>query len=231
MGLFTLCFYLKTKESYDRWVTRRLSGLDIKYLKKNISKCRSHISGSFRRTPRHCAKWLRNSPGERYQRIRICLTGEVETPSFHIRRQAPDVKYPEKMERQPDRIPDVRYPEKVEHRKGDRLCVHGIGTPPSDDTEHALLSGATPSRFPKRTRGVLPYPDSLREKHTTLGIITPRTIAYPIRICCPDHYPILLAFRICLWQRTSKLWFFVFLSFPLLCHGFQITLLNLVLLW
>ena len=41
----------------------------------------------------------------------------------------------------------------------------------------------------------------------------------------------LLAFRICLWQRTSKLRFFMFLSFPLLCHGFQITLLNLGLLW
>nr|CAN80724.1 hypothetical protein VITISV_032186 [Vitis vinifera] len=31
--------------------------LDIKYLKQKISKCRSHISGSFRRTPRHCEKW------------------------------------------------------------------------------------------------------------------------------------------------------------------------------
>ena len=31
--------------------------LDIKYLKKNISKCWSHISKSFKRTPRHCAKW------------------------------------------------------------------------------------------------------------------------------------------------------------------------------
>ena len=74
--------------------------LDIKYLKQNISKylnCRSHISGSFRRTPRHCAKWLRNSPGKRYQRIRICLTGEVETPSSPIRRQAPDAKYPDGM--------------------------------------------------------------------------------------------------------------------------------------
>nr|CAN61371.1 hypothetical protein VITISV_022932 [Vitis vinifera] len=145
--------------------------LDIKYLKKNISKCRSHISGSFRRTPRHCAKWLRNSPGKRYQRIRICLTGEVETPSSTIRRQAPDVKYLEKVER----------------RKGDRLRVHGVGTPPPDDTESASLSGATPSGFPKRTCGALPYPDSLREKHTTLAIITPRPIAYPIRICCPDH--------------------------------------------
>ena len=44
--------------------------------------------------------------------------------------------------------------------------------------------------------------------------------------------PPLLAFRICLWQRTSKLWFFMFMSFPFLCHGFQVTLLNLgLLLW
>ena len=106
-----------------------IENLDIKYLKQNISKCRSHITGSFRRTPRHCAKWLRNSPGKRYQRIRICLIGEVETPSSPIRRQAPDVKYLEK----------------VEHRKGDRLRGHGVGTPSPDDTERASLSGATPS--------------------------------------------------------------------------------------
>ena len=44
----------------------------------------------------------------------------------------------------------------------------------------------------------------------------------------------LLAFRILLMTKdfkASKLWFFMFLSFPLLCHGFQITLLNLRLLW
>ncbi|KAL6332408.1 hypothetical protein AAG906_004984 [Vitis piasezkii] len=43
---------------------------------------------------------------------------------------------------------------------------------------------------PDSLRGYVarPYPDSLREKHTTLAIITPRTIAYPIRICCPDHW-------------------------------------------
>ena len=39
--------------------------LDIKYLKQNISKCRSQISGSFRRTPRHCAKWLQNFRSKR----------------------------------------------------------------------------------------------------------------------------------------------------------------------
>ena len=31
--------------------------------------------------------------------------------------------------------------------------------------------------------------------------------------------------------KASKIWFFIFLSFPLLCHGFQRTLLNLGLLW
>nr|CAN76733.1 hypothetical protein VITISV_026611 [Vitis vinifera] len=83
--------------------------LDIKYLKQNISKCWLHISGSFRRTPRHCAKWLRNSPGKRYQWIRICLTEEVETPSFPIQICLPDVKYQEKVVRHPNRIPDVGY--------------------------------------------------------------------------------------------------------------------------
>nr|CAN75577.1 hypothetical protein VITISV_022178 [Vitis vinifera] len=63
---------------------------------------------------------LRITHRKRYQRIRTCMTGEIETPFSPIRRQAPDVKYPEKVERQPDRIPDVRYPEKVE-RRPDRI--------------------------------------------------------------------------------------------------------------
>nr|CAN69778.1 hypothetical protein VITISV_028897 [Vitis vinifera] len=53
---------------------------------------------------------------KRYQRIQTCLTGEVETPFSPIRHQAPDVKYPEKVESRSDTIPNVRYPEKVEHR-------------------------------------------------------------------------------------------------------------------
>ena len=72
--------------------------------------------------------------------------------------------------------------------RGDRLRAQGIGTPPPDDTERTSLSGATPSGFPKRTRGALPYPDSLWEKHSALAIITPRAIAHPIRICCPDYW-------------------------------------------
>ena len=202
--------------------------LDIKYLKQNILKCWSHISGSFRRTLRHCAKYLRNSPGKRYRWIRICLTEEVEMPSFPIRICLPNVKYSENAERHPDRIPDVGYPEKMErHPRIVRVCMvqgpirsNSIRIPqagiairiPQASTRHLRTSHTRTTAYPIQTR-------HSRSSHT-------RTIAYPIRICCPDHCPILLAFRIFLWQRTSKLRFF-----PLLCHGFQRTLLNLGLLW
>ena len=49
-------------------------------------------------------------PGKRHQRIWTCLSGEVESSSSLNRQQAPTAKYPEKVERRPDRIPDVRYP-------------------------------------------------------------------------------------------------------------------------
>ena len=57
MRLFTLCTYLKTKESYNWWVTRRFREFRHK-ISQNIPKYRWQISGSFRRTPQHCAKWL-----------------------------------------------------------------------------------------------------------------------------------------------------------------------------
>ena len=89
--LFTIFPNLITKESYNWWVTRRVWGfiheISKAKISQNISKCWSHISGSFRRTPQHCAKWLRNSPGKSYKRIWKCVTGEVETFSTPIRRQ------------------------------------------------------------------------------------------------------------------------------------------------
>ena len=132
--------------------------LDIKYLKQNISKSRSKISGSFRRNSVALCKmetwssvllgfafllwaemdpanhkclmsqairgfWIVGrgySPGKRYQRIRICLTGEVETPCSPIRRQVLNVKYPVRgsghvwSDRR--KFSDVRYPEKVDCR-------------------------------------------------------------------------------------------------------------------
>ena len=39
---------------------------------------------------------------------------EVESSSSFIRRQAPDVRYSEKVERRTNRILDVRHPEKAE---------------------------------------------------------------------------------------------------------------------
>ena len=95
--LFDLFPNLITKESYNWWVKRRVWGFRYQISKakisQNISQCRSHISGSFGRTPWHCAKWLRNSPGKRYKRIRICVTGQVETLSSPIVK-IPDVKHP-----------------------------------------------------------------------------------------------------------------------------------------
>ena len=45
MRLFTLCTYLKTKESYDRWITRRVWGFrhqisKAKYLKMSVGNIR-----------------------------------------------------------------------------------------------------------------------------------------------------------------------------------------------
>ena len=53
-------------------------------------------------------------PGKRHQSIRTCLSEEVESSSSPIRRQTPDVKYLEKVERRPD--PDVRYPDEMARR-------------------------------------------------------------------------------------------------------------------
>ena len=140
--------------------------LDIKYLKKNISKCRSHISGSFRRTPRHYAKSLQNSPGKRYQRIQICLTGEVETPSFPIRRQALDVKYPKsgagcEISGEGGTSPDQNSECEISGEDGTSQgwpsacawCRDPSGATPFGFPKRTSLSGATPSGFLKRARG------------------------------------------------------------------------------
>ena len=80
-------------------------------------------------------------PGKRYQRIRTCLSGEVESSSSPIRRQAPDVKYPEKVERRPDRIAVVRHPDKVE-RWPDRILDVRYPDGMSDDFRPGGMSYA-----------------------------------------------------------------------------------------
>ena len=98
--------------------------------------------------------------------------------SFPIRHQAPDVKHLEMVEHHSDKIPDVGYPEKMERRKGDRPCVHGVGTHLEQLQPDSLKGYA--ARSPIRTPSGR-SPRHLRTSHT-------RTIAYPIRICCPDHW-------------------------------------------
>ena len=68
-----------------------------------------------------------------------------------------------RMEYRQRRIPDVRHP----------------GGMSAEQNSGCDTSGWNVGEFP--------YPDSLREKHTALAIITPRTIAYRIRICCPNE--------------------------------------------
>ena len=100
--------------------------------------------------------------------------------SWNVLLSHPDVRYPDvKCQRTEFRMLIIRRRwkfDRIEFLLGyNELC-------------RASLSGSTPSEFPKRTRGALPYPDSLRLKHTALVNITLRMIAYPIRICCLDHW-------------------------------------------
>nr|CAN81636.1 hypothetical protein VITISV_009647 [Vitis vinifera] len=160
--------------------------LDIKYLKQNISKSRSKISGSFRR---NFVALCKNGDLV-VSIIRVCFlivggNGSDESRVSDEPSCQGNLNCRLRMlSGQNSSLGGMSY---VARRKGDRLCVQGVRTPPLDDTERVSLSRATPSGFPKRTRGALPYPDSLREKHTALVNIMPWTIAYPIRICCPDH--------------------------------------------
>ena len=65
--------------------------LDIKYLKQNIPKYLKMPIENIRRLQENTATLcnilpsLWSDPSKRYQRIRICLTGEVETSSSPIR--------------------------------------------------------------------------------------------------------------------------------------------------
>ncbi|RVX13100.1 hypothetical protein CK203_017907 [Vitis vinifera] len=63
-----------------------------------------------------------------------------------------------------DGIPDVKM--SADGIPNVKMSADGI--PDVKMSRATRLSGATPSRFPKMTCGALPYPDSLREKHTAL---------------------------------------------------------------
>ena len=145
--------------------------LDIKYLKQNISKCRS---GSFRRTPRHCAKWLRkfrskrttfSQPKADFAAVQNFLLAWSDwllmavTPSFQLR---------------------------ITHH-----LKHWIFDFLSFETTYSM------HKLNSRKCSKSGWHDCHQECFMTGFSLLP-----------------LLAFRICLWQRTLKLRFFMFLNFP-----------------
>ena len=156
--------------------------LDFKYLKQNISKCRSQISGSFRRNSTARGLWNFTAKGQHFR--------SRAKSSFNLEWLASNG------------------------------CNSFISTPNCTPFEHWIvdfLSFETTYSIHKlnsRKCSKSGWHDCHLECFMLDFSLLP-----------------LLAFRICLWQRTSKLRFFMFLSFPLLCHGFQRTLLNLGLLW
>ena len=102
-----------------------------------------------------------------------------------------------------------------------------------EDTRCAPLSGF-PQVEAHNTREHHTSDDSISYLDMLSGSLTKVSkLCYFIPKACysPCSAALRWCVRICLWQRTSKLWFFMFLSFSLLFHGFPRTLLNLELLW
>ena len=163
--------------------------LDIKYLKQNISKCQSQISGSFRRNS--TTRGLRNfaAKGQHFRCPRLISQLCKNLPSAWS-----------------DWLP-MAVPSSFQLRIMHRL-KHWIFDFMTFETTYSM------HKLNSRKCSKSGWHDCHQE-------------------CFMADFSLLpfLAFWICLWQRTSKLRFFMFLSFPLLCHGFQITLLNIGLLW
>ena len=172
-------------------------------ISQNVGRTYRETSGEYRGTVQNGCETLRISAirGSGY-----VWHGKLKCPPLPsgVKRRMWNIR----MECRQRIFSDVRYPDGMSTEQNSGCETSGEGGMSQG------LSGATPSGFPKRTRGgasLSGLPQG--ETHGT------------------DSIRILLAFRICLWQRTSKLQFFMFLSFPLLFHGFQITLLNFGLLW
>ena len=131
MRLFTLCSYLKTKESYDRWLQGDFGDLDNKYLKQNIPKYLKMSVENIRKLQKNTAalyierKTLRASVIRRSGYVwpeklkRPPLPSGVRRRMWNIRSEDPDmsdqgswnvllshpdVRYPDKVECRPDRV-------------------------------------------------------------------------------------------------------------------------------
>ena len=156
-----------------------------KYLKKNIQKCRSQISGNFRRNSRALCKMAVKSFRNKRVISQSCnilpsawsdLIAMDVTPSFQL-----------------------RIVHHLKHWIVDFLIFEKTYSMHKLNSRKCSKSG---------------WNDCYQECFMADSCLLP-----------------LLAFRICLWKRTLKFRFFMFLSLPLLCQGFQRTLLNHRLLW
>ena len=176
MRLFTLFTYLKTKESYDRWITRRVWGFKqqiskAKYLKMSVENIRK-----LKRT------------------LQLCMSDRVGTTrgSRHV--------YQEKLKRPPfpsdceisgckmsaHGIPDVKC-RRTEFLPGwtELCCARGT-----------VCVCKVQGPLSRMTRSAQGYPDQIHPDfpighappcYPALVNITLRMIAYPIQICCPNH--------------------------------------------
>ena len=194
MGLFTLCSCLKTKESYDRWITRRIWGFRHQISKaKYLKKCWSQISGSFRRISRRCKRAVKfRSMKDTISQPKADFAALQNLPSAWS-----------------DRLPMAVTP--LFQLRIAHYLKHWIANFPIFETTYSMhkLSSRKHSKSDWQwlSSGML---------HGRFLFASPP--------CIPD---LLMAKDF----KASKLWFFMFLSFSLLCHGFQRTLLNLRLLW
>ena len=199
MGLFTLCSCLKTKESYDRWITRRVWGFRHQISKANIGKLQENFVAvqdgckiSYHEGHHFAAKgWFRS---------RLLVISQSKADFAALR------NWPSAWS---DQLPMAVTPSfqlRIVHR-----LKHWIANFPSFETTYSMHELSSK----KCSKSVLQWLSS-RMLHVRFLFASPP--------CIPD---LLMAKDF----KASKLWFFMFLSFPLLCHGFQRTLLNLGLLW
>ena len=137
-GYSPLCSCLKTKESYDRWVTRRLWGF-----RQQISKAKypKMSVGNIRK--------LQENIVALYTKRKTLLVSDISGSGYVWSEKLKRPPLPSGCEMSADGIPDAKCP----------------APPGYPDQLHP--------DSPKRTCGALPYPDSIREKHTTLVNITP----------------------------------------------------------
>ena len=183
MRLFHHFSCLKTKESYDRWITRRIWGFRHQISKKmsvaNIGKLQENFAVvqegyEISQHEGHHFAALRNLPSARSDRLPMAVT-----PSFQLW---------------------------MAH------CLkHWIANFPRFEMTYSMhkLSSRKCSKSDWQWL-------SSRMLHVIFLFASP---------------PCILDLLMAKDFKGSKLWFFMFLSFPLLCHGFHRTLLNLGLLW